>query len=197
MAMGGREIAYALTAVIGLIAADAEGGDPVARPIPPSPGAVGHVAMPHPNACACACEEKGFCEGLWEKMRPGHRDRYLARQHMRHLNHPECPPWCMENFGYYQTCWRRFPEHTLGCRYCEAPVSLPLPAAPVSAPPLPTQSAPPAPPSPPPAEPGPVPPTENAIPYNPSPEEADLEEPFTRINGRWNDPAWQAGLRSQ
>ena len=78
----------------------------------------GEVVMPHPSACRCCNEEKGFCGKLWDKMRPKARDHYISSQHNRALHHPECPPYCMPNFGHYQTCWRQFPEQTLGCRAC-------------------------------------------------------------------------------
>lgn len=198
MAMGGQRFLL-LVVVASLVAS--EGREAGAQPA--SYAAAGHVVMPHPHACACSNEEKSHREKLWDKLRPGHRDRYVTRQHVRHLNHPECPPWCMENFGYYQTCWRRFPEHTLGCRYCGDSSSPPLPAAPLPATvspvpmavpqaPLPTPIAPPSLPS----EPKPIPPEEYDSPPAAEPELEDVRPTITPTAAWWNDPAWQAGLRS-
>lgn len=200
MATGGRKVALLLFAIAACgTGSQVFAAEQTVRHV--SYGQAGHVVMPHPNACACCNEEKGFCEGLWEKLRPGHRDRYVTRQHTRHLNHPECPPWCMESYGYYQTCWRRFPEHTLGCRPCWDTGSPPPPASPVPAMPYTPQAAPPAPPSLPPVELKPVPPMEyETLPIpNPVPEiEPEVEDPspITQTGAvNWNDPAWKAGLR--
>ena len=197
MAMEGRVIANVFgAAFVCALGLHVHAGEPAIRTVP------GHVVMPHPNACACANEDKGFCDGLWDKLRPGHRDRYVTRQNSRHLNNPECPPWCMENFGYYQTCWRRFPEHTLGCRYCDTSGSPPLPAAPLPAATYPVPAAPPAPPTLPPADLRPVPPMEYDAPpmeYDTPPNQPQAEPseaPITQtINPMFKDPRWQAGLR--
>ncbi|MBA3315025.1 MAG: hypothetical protein H0T47_17270 [Planctomycetaceae bacterium] len=195
MAMGGRAITVMMlaAAVCGL-ASRVEAAEPAVRHV--SHATAGHVVMPHPNACVGCDDEKGWCAELWEKFRPGHRDRYVTRQNTRHLNHPECPPWCMENFGHYQTCWRRFPEHTLGCRYCDVG-SPPPPAAPIPAMPLPVM-APPAPPSLPPAELQPIPPMNDDFPPL-EPETVKSHPVITPTSGvaRWKDPEWKAGLRSR
>lgn len=197
MAMGGREFLLLLAVTtVGGVAGAAEPG--VQRT---SYAAAGHVVMPHPNACACSNEEKSHREKLWDRLRPGHRERYVTQQHVRHLHHPECPPYCMENFGYYQTCWRRFPEHTLGCRYCADAGTPPLPAAPLPIPAAPAPIAPapaPAPtlPSHSPGELKTIPPLEYDTPPPVEPEVEDVKPTITPTGAWWNDPEWQAGLRS-
>jgi len=194
MAMGGRRFLALMATAISGVAGAAE---------PASYAAAGHVVMPHPNACANCNEEKSHAEKLWDKLRPGHRDRYVTRQHTRHLNHPECPPYCMENFGYYQTCWRRFPEQTLGCRYCWDGGSPPLPAAPLPVPvapapiaPAPAPVTPPALPSPPPSELKTIPPLEYDTPPAAEPEVEEVKPTITPTAAWWKDPEWQAGVRS-
>jgi len=47
--------------------------------------------------------------------------RHFRRWWFRHeqkkkfLQHPECPPHFHPTWGYYPTCWRRFPDHCYHC----------------------------------------------------------------------------------
>lgn len=61
-------------------------------------------------------------------------ERHWRRCLQRHkgLQRPECPPFCDPNFGYYPTCWRKFPPI---CRPCP-----PANCAPGYAPPAPGSS---------------------------------------------------------
>jgi len=80
-----------------------------------------------------------YCDSQEVKRRDARRERYYRSfNHYRHLNHPVCPPNCSPTFGYYPTCWRRFPEEFLWCPECPRdlpPAAVTAPAVPVLAPP--------------------------------------------------------------
>lgn len=132
----------------------------------------------------CACPEcsdpsafEKFCLKLGIKKREAIHDHSTwAINHYRHLSHPKCPPYCHPSWGYYQTCWSRFPEETLWCPECPSVVdaAIPLPAHGVT-PVGPAVSPPPAPASPMPA-PAPAPMPEPPAVEQPAYEELPYEE---------------------
>lgn len=127
------------------------------------------------------CESKqSFVQRLFSFCKIRNKDRVKKGYYRRQSNHsgfihPVCPPLFDANYGYNETCWRRFPEN---CRPCPrrvnclseyvvepqpadsmAPFGLPEPAAPPMVQPPPVEpSAQPVAPSPRPSEPAPVPP---------------------------------------
>ena len=98
----------------------------------------------------CACDQCQTCEGqgsgvssFWSRhMRKWNRHWRRHWQRDKGLEHPECPPFCDPNFGYHQTCWRKFPPIIRPCPPqlpCE-PLHLP-PAAETSIPKVPATKA--------------------------------------------------------
>ncbi|MGC1273677.1 MAG: hypothetical protein WBC44_08230 [Planctomycetaceae bacterium] len=131
----------------------------------------------HGYRCNCAeCRDQSAFERLCETLKIKKRETLhdhstWAIDHYRHLHHPKCPPYCHPSWGYYQTCWRRFPEHTLWCPECpgETGPVMPLPA-PAVVPVGPAVAPPPAPA----AAPGPAP---APMPKAPAVEQPPYEEP--------------------
>lgn len=97
-----------------------------------------------PQCQACeTCEEGGFA-ATCRKIR---RSWFWWCQKKKHLQHPECPPFCDPNWGYYPACWRKFPPLCNPCPPANAttpPAGMqPMPQAPgTTAPPAQKQPAP-------------------------------------------------------
>lgn len=149
---------------------------------------IGH-SVPVTRGVRCNCPEcrddsfiDRFCAKLevrGRNLRRGHY--YWTFDHYRHELHPECPPYCTPGWGYYQTCWRRFPEETLWCPTCPPPAGSFVPPPAAIAPPAPLPAGPTvAPPAEPPApepEPDPAP-----MPEDPAYEEAAPEAPAEDVS---------------
>ena len=68
------------------------------------------------------------------KVRKCRRESYFYKQkHNKKLMYPDGSPYWTANWGYYQTCWRKFPPL---CRECPPPVDVnhSVPAAPTPLP---------------------------------------------------------------